>query len=248
MLLRLDKFLSETTGFSRTEIKNAIHRGEAEVNSKVVLKNDYKIDAEKDKIVFFGDEIIYKKYVYLMLNKPSGILSASNDASRKTVIDLVPSEYKHYDLFPVGRLDKYTTGLLLITNDGEFAHRVISPKSNIEKSYIVTVDNKLDPEIIQKFDEGIILADGTVCKSAKLEILSNDTLRIIITEGKYHQIKRMLGTVGLGVLTLHRERIGNITIPDNLSFGEVCELSIKKWPQFFNILPRKYTKLSIIDK
>ena len=159
------------------------------------------------------------------MNKPMGVLSASNDKSRKTVVDLVPQEIKRQDLFPVGRLDKDTTGLLIITDDGVFAHNCISPKKAIEKGYIATLDGNIDNEMIEKFKLGVLLADGTRCKPAKLEYISDNVARIIITEGKYHQIKRMFGTVGLGVNALHRESIGGLHLPDNLTEGECIEMT-----------------------
>ena len=163
-----------------------------------------------------------------MLNKPAGILSASNDKNRKTVVDLAPEEYKHYNLFPVGRLDKDTTGLLILTNDGDFAHKVISPKSNIEKSYIAVVDGSVTPDMITAFASGVVLSDGTVCKPAILEKITDTSARVIITEGKYHQIKRMFGVVGLGVNALHRERIGELQLPDNLLPGNIYELNVNE--------------------
>lgn len=236
-ILRIDKFLSEMTRCSRNEIKDAVRRGELTVNGLTVKKPDSKIDSEKDKIVFLGKEINYKKFVYLMLNKPEGVLSASNDKSRKTVVDLLPEEYGNYELFPVGRLDKDTTGLLLITNDGNFAHKVISPKSLIEKSYLVKVDGQVPEDISRKFSQGIILADGTKCASAVAEVLGDNLLRIIITEGKYHQIKRMLGVVNLGVVELHRERIGNLSLKSDLECGQVCELDIDEIKKISPFLP-----------
>lgn len=236
-ILRVDKFLSETTDFSRSEIKQAIRTGGLTVNGIVVKQPEAKVDAEADAVVFLGKEIKYKKYVYILLNKPSGILSASNDTKRKTVIDLLPDEYKHYNLFPVGRLDKDTTGLLLITNDGDFSHKVISPKSNIEKEYIACVDGEIPECITRKFQDGVVLADGTICKPASVNVLDKQTVRIIITEGKYHQIKRMLGTVGLGVVSLHRQRIGQLVLPHSLKNGEICELSVNEIKKISPKLP-----------
>lgn len=236
-ILRVDKLLSETTDFSRSEIKHAVRTGALTVNGALVKQPETKVDTEKDCVVFLGKEIKYKKYIYLLLNKPAGILSASNDAKRKTVIDLLPEEYKHYNLFPVGRLDKDTTGLLLITNDGDFSHKIISPKSNIEKEYIVSVDAEIPENISVKFKEGIVLADGTLCKPALAKALDKQTVQIIITEGKYHQIKRMLGTQGLGVVSLHRRRIGQLVLTDAIKSGEICELSVNDIKQISPNLP-----------
>lgn len=223
--VRLDKFLSDNTLLTRSEIKKLIRQGRASVNGKTEKSPEAKLDTDKDSVVFCEKAIENKQFIYLMLNKPAGILSASSDKSRKTVVDLAPDEFKHYGLFPVGRLDKDTTGLLILTNDGDYAHKVISPKSGVEKSYIAQVDKPVPKNIDEIFAEGVTLADGTVCKPAKAEISASNTVRIIITEGKYHEIKRMLGTVHLGVEKLHRERIGGLTLPQDLSEGEIVEIS-----------------------
>lgn len=222
--VRLDKFISENSKYSRSEIKRLIRASRVTVDGQIVKAADIHIDAACAVVAINGEEIKYKKYVYLALNKPAGILSASNDKNRKTVVDLVGEDYRHYDLFPVGRLDKDTTGLLILTNDGDFAHKVISPKSNIEKSYVALVDARPPEDLPDKFLNGIVLADGTVCKSAVAEILGEDAVRIILTEGKYHQIKRMLGVLGLGVNELHRERIGQLSLPNDLKSGEYVEI------------------------
>ncbi len=222
--MRLDKFLSDNTSVSRSEIKKYIKNGSVKVNDNIILNFDYKIDAEADNIEFIGKTVIYKPFVYILLNKPRGVLSASNDKTQKTVVDLAPENLKFYDLFPVGRLDKDTTGLILLTNDGEFAHSVISPKSMVEKSYIAEVDGVVPNDICDKFTGGITLADGYVCAPAKAEKISENSVRIILTEGKYHQIKRMLGTVNLGVNKLHRERIGSLVLPDDLETGKSAEI------------------------
>lgn len=227
-MMRLDKFLSDNSLFSRSEIKNLIKKGSVSVNGHMINSAEFKVVPETDNISLNGECVIYKKFVYLMLNKPAGILSASNDKNRKTVVDLAPAEYKHYNLFPVGRLDKDTTGLLILTNDGDFAHKVISPKSNIEKSYIAVVDGSVTPDMITAFASGVVLSDGTVCKPAILEKITDTSARVIITEGKYHQIKRMFGVVGLGVNALHRERIGELQLPDDLLPGNIYELNVNE--------------------
>ena len=231
--IRLDKFLSDNTKYTRNEIKKQIKAGSVTVDGDTVTKNDFSFIPDKAAVTLNGENIAYKKFVYLILNKPSGVLSASSDKNRKTVVDLLDDNYQHYSLFPVGRLDKDTTGLLLLTNDGDFAHKIISPKYNIEKSYIASVDGAINPDIIEKFKKGIILADGTICKSAVLEICGENTVRIVLTEGKYHQIKRMLGVVGLGVVGLHRERIGGLTLPKSLELGDFCEISINDLFTYF---------------
>ena len=159
------------------------------------------------------------------MNKPAGILSASNDKRAKTVVDIVPEHLKREGLFPVGRLDKDTTGFLIVTNDGDFGHKIISPKSNIEKVYLAELDGDVTDEMIAAFEKGVVLADGTQCMSAKLEKAGDCTALITIREGKYHQVKRMFGTVGLGVNKLHRKSIGGLSLPEGLEPGCCMELS-----------------------
>ena len=202
---RLDKFISNQLLLSRSIVRTGILRGKATVNGNVVRNAGEIIDAGSDQITYESKPVAYK--------------------SRKTVVDLVPQKLKRPGLFPVGRLDKDTTGLLLITDDGIFAHNCISPKKAISKSYIVTLDGNITDDMIKVFKTGVVLADGTLCKPAILERVSENVVRIIITEGKYHQIKRMLGTVGIGVYELHREAIGGLLLPDGLKAGECVEMT-----------------------
>ncbi|MBQ2933665.1 MAG: pseudouridine synthase [Clostridia bacterium] len=222
---RLDKFISNQLILSRSIVRTGIHRGQAMVNGSVIRDITFNIDVENDIITYNGENVGYKEHIYILMNKPKGVLSAATDKTRKTVVDLVPDGIRRQDLFPVGRLDKDTTGLLIITDDGIFAHNCISPKKAISKSYIVTLDGGINDEIIKKFQAGIVLADGTKCKPAILEHIHENVARIIITEGKYHQIKRMFGTVNLGVNGLHRESIGGLYLPDNLLEGECVEMT-----------------------
>ena len=165
--IRIDKMLSNVTNISRSEIKRFIKRGEVTVNGRVVKTADEKIDPESSEVKLKGQTIGYDEFVYIMLNKPKGILSASNDKNRKTVVDLVPNDMKRQKLFPVGRLDKDTTGLIIITNDGEYAHKIISPKNKTGKVYIATLDGDLKEELVSEFKKGVVLADGTKCKNNK---------------------------------------------------------------------------------
>ncbi len=202
-------------------------RGRVSVNGSVSGNIALKVDPKADDIKIDGQSFTYKKYVYIMINKPKGILSASNDKSRETVVDLVKPEFSREGLFPVGRLDKDTTGLLIITDDGDFGHRVISPKSKIEKEYRVTLDKPISDEDIRVLEGGVTLADGTVCRPAKIRIANDDRTEIFmtITEGKYHEIKRMLGVVEIGVNELDRERIGKLCKDDKLQYGQYRELT-----------------------
>ena len=223
---RLDKVVSSVCEISRKDARSIIKRGEVAVDGAVVNDIAVRIDTDKVKITVGSEDKTYKQFVYIMLNKPKGILSASNDKSRKTVVDLVKADFDRPGLFPAGRLDKDTTGLLIITDDGDFGHKVISPKSFIEKEYIATVDKPITDEDIKTLGQGVTLADGTVCRPAKVQVVSNDrmTISIVITEGKYHEIKRMLGVVGAGVLELHRKRIGGLTLDLSLPSGSYKEL------------------------
>ena len=221
---RLDKFIANQLIISRSIVRTSIQRGKVSVNDVVVRDAGALIDVSVDKIAYEGNIVGYKEYVYILMNKPKGILSASTDKSRQTVIDLVPKHLKRQGIAPVGRLDKDTTGLLLITDDGVFGHNVISPKKDISKTYIVKLDGDISDDMILAFKNGVILADGTACRPAILERIDVNIARISITEGKYHQVKRLLGHVGLGVVKLHRERIGQLILPGNLICGEIIEL------------------------
>lgn len=231
MTERLDKILSNQLNISRSDSRRLIKIGQVSVNGEVVRSFGFQIDPQKDKVLAEGKSVEYRKHLYIMLNKPKGVLSATEDKKQTTVIDLLPDGFKRKNMSPVGRLDKDTTGLLIITDDGEFSHNVISPKKEITKLYIAEVDNKIPLDAKKKFQDGIVLADGTRCLSARLEILSNDnpyTCKIEIKEGKYHQIKRMLGVVGLGVKELKRVSIGGLSLDDSLKDGECREMTEKE--------------------
>ena len=221
---RFDKIIANQFNVSRKDARIAIKRGKGMVDGKVVRDFGALVDTES-QITFCGQALEYKKYIYILMNKPKGVLSASNDKSRKTVVDLVPPEFKRQGLFPVGRLDKDTTGLLIITDDGDFAHRAIAPNKNVFKTYEVTLDGEVTEDMIPKFSDGIVLADGTVCKSALLKPMGENRAEVKISEGKYHQIKRMFGTVGLGVNELKRRAIGGLELPANLAEGDCVLLT-----------------------
>ena len=223
---RLDKIVASMIGGSRKDARGMVLRGRVSVNGKVSGNIAQKVDPKTDDISVDGQSLTYKKYVYIMINKPKGILSASNDKSRETVVDLVKPEFPRDGLFPVGRLDKDTTGLLIITDDGDFGHKVISPKSLIEKEYLVTLDKPITAEDIKVLEAGVTLADGTVCRPAKVRQTERENVvSMTITEGKYHEIKRMLGVVGIGVNELERIRIGSLCKDDKLDVGQYRELT-----------------------
>ena len=225
---RLDKFVSNQLNIPRSETKTAIRRGRTSVSGQVIRDPSFIIDVDTAQVEHCGVKIAYKKNIYIIMNKPMGVLSASSDKNRETVVDLVPENLKRADLFPVGRLDKDTTGLLLITDDGEFAHNCISPKRGIPKVYEVELDGEITADMPDKFLEGVTLADGTVCKSAILQRMGENTARVTITEGKYHQIKRMFGVFGLGVNKLHRISVGDLVLPATLKEGECEEIPLEE--------------------
>lgn len=229
-LERLDKIVSSVCEASRKDARSFIKKGRVSINGEVIKDPAAHTDTETCKISVDGEDRVYKKYIYVMLNKPAGILSASNDKTRDTVVDLVKSRFDRDGLFPVGRLDKDTTGLLIVTDDGDYGHKVISPKSNIEKEYIAEVDKPISDDDINILEQGVTLADGTVCRPAKVKMISDDRKRIsiVITEGKYHEIKRMLGVVGAGVNKLHRNRIGGLKLDSSLLTGYFREMTFEE--------------------
>lgn len=221
---RLDKIISSQTKYSRKEIKELIKKKRVLVNNEIATKSDIKVNSNIDTITIDGEILKFKKNIYLMLNKPKGYVSATEDKFDKTVLDLVPSEFSHRNLFPAGRLDKDTTGLMIITDDGEFAHNILSPQKHIKKTYNVTIDIPLTNEMVAGFKNGIMLNDGE-CKTASLEITSEYTGIVTLTEGRYHQIKRMFGCFGAKVVELQRISMGNFTLPNNLKLGECREFT-----------------------
>lgn len=221
---RIDKFLSSQLNISRSESRTSIRRGNVSVNGITVKDVAYLITPGVDTVTSVGGEVKYRKFIYLIMNKPAGVITASSDKTRETVLDFVPERLRRHNLAPVGRLDKDTTGLLIFTDDGEFAHKCISPKNKIEKSYIAELDGDVDENIIAQFEKGVVLSDGYRCKPAKLKKLENRRAQIVITEGKYHQIKRMFGVFSLGVNVLHRVSVGGLKLSGNLRPGECVEV------------------------
>ena len=232
--MRLDKFISSQLNISRKDARAAILRGRAAVDGTTVRAADFKIDENADSVTFDGQALSYKKHIYIIMNKPRGVLSASDDKRQPTVIDIIPEKLRQNGLFPVGRLDKDTTGLLIITDDGDFAHRVLSPKKEIFKTYIAVLDGEITPDMPEKFLNGIVLADGTKCRRAFLRRVDKNTAEIKICEGKFHQIKRMFGTVGLGVNALERTAVGNFYLPEDLPQGACSETDSEALESIFS--------------
>lgn len=221
---RIDKVISNQLGYSRKEVKELIRNKRVTINGEIISKPDIKVDIKSDKIIIDGIKIEIKKNVYLILNKPKGYISATEDRTMPTVLDLVPQEYLHRNLFPAGRLDKDTTGLMIITDDGDFAHNILSPKKHVEKTYNVTIDIPVTDKMVEGFKNGVVLNDGE-CKEANLEITRKYSATVTLTEGRYHQIKRMFGCFGAKVIELERIKMGNLKLPDNLKPGKCRELT-----------------------
>lgn len=232
-ILRLDKYLADCGIATRKELRQIIKDGRVSVNGAAQVSPQCKLDPEIDTVSLDGSAIRYEKFRYFMLNKPSGVLSATEDGKQNTVLDLLTPEHKRLGLFPVGRLDKDTTGLLLLTNDGEFAHKVISPKSNVKKRYRAETEGKCTEGDVEAFKNGIVLKDGLHCLPAELEI-AEDCCYVTVFEGKYHQVKRMLASVGKPVTALHRVSIGRLTLDESLGAGEYRELDRDELCSVFN--------------
>lgn len=225
--MRLDKFLSSGMGLgSRTDVKKFIKNGRVEVIGTDTPRPELNIDPEKSEVYFDGILQKYKKFVYLMLNKPKGYVSATVDRDNPTVTELVPENFLRFELFPVGRLDIDTEGLCILTNDGELSHRLLSPKNHISKKYCAKLDAVPKEEDLEKIRNGITLEDGYKCKPATVIFdADNETFYITIYEGKYHQIKRMFGAVGRKVIELKRVEMNKLSLDNKLAPGEIRELT-----------------------
>ena len=226
---RLDKILSNLGYGTRKEIKQMVKKGFVQVDGNTVKDNGMQVDPEKTKIVINGEEIFYRKNIYLMMNKPNGVVSATVDKYDETVIDLLYIEDQAFNPFPVGRLDKDTVGLLLLTNDGELNHRLISPKWHVDKVYYAEINKKVNEKDIIVFEKGIVLDDGYKCMSAKLKIVGDteegSKVHVTIQEGKFHQVKRMFESVDKKVTYLRRIKFGPLDLDESLEEGEYRELS-----------------------
>ena len=224
MLERVDKLIVSQGQYSRSEVKALVSRRRVLVDGVAIRSSSEKVDPDTARIVVNGAELVFKRNVYLMLHKPQGYVSATEDKSQATVLELVPEEYRGRELFPAGRLDKDTTGLMIITDDGAMAHRILSPKKHVQKVYLVEIDVPMSPEMVSGFAAGVELNDG-VCQEAKLEITGSHTGIVTLREGRYHQIKRMFGCFGGKVVRLHRLAMGNLFLPEDLPESECRELT-----------------------
>lgn len=216
---RLDKIIASQTSMSRADVKRAVKAGRVSVDGLVVSASDIKIDGEVNEIVLDGKRLNFCRFVYIMLNKPAGYVSASRDGREPTVVELAPQEYRSRALFPAGRLDKDTTGFILLTDDGDFAHKILSPKNHIDKTYIVTLQREVSPEELKQITDGMLLGEEHFLP-ASLKKIEGLTYEIVLREGKYHQIKRMFASQGNAVLALKRMKMGRLPLDESLSEGE----------------------------
>lgn len=219
---RIDKLIASQGALTRSDARRLIKSGAVTVNGTCVRNAGQKADPTTDQITVSGQPFLISKHIYLMLDKPAGIVSASRDPKRETVVDLVPAEFRRDGLFPAGRLDQDTTGFVLITNDGNFAHRILSPKKHISKTYLARLARPVDDRSIEAFRSGLVLADGTRCMEAGLQILEDDETplaEVVLHEGRYHQIKRMFAALGNEVIALRRVKMGNLPLDETLGPG-----------------------------
>lgn len=223
---RLDKLIASRTGYSRREVQKLVRCGSVLLNSRPALTADTKVDPQTDQVTVQGRPIQMASHLYIMLNKPQGVISASSDPAAPTVVDLVPEELRRPGLFPAGRLDKDTEGFVLITDDGQLAHRILSPRSHVPKTYFVEVDGPISPAVAQDFADGMAFKSGERCMSASLEIgpAGNQGV-VILQEGMYHQIKRMFLKHKLTVTHLIRVKMGGLELDPNLKPGECREIT-----------------------
>lgn len=223
--MRLDKLLGDAGLGTRKELKKLIKSGRVTVDGAAAVRPETQVDPETSRVVVDGEQVAYSSFHYYMMDKPIGVVTATEDKKQKTVLDLLPERLRRMGLFPVGRLDKDTSGLLLLTDDGDFAHRVISPKFYVEKMYYAKVEGELEQKDADAFAQGVILRDGTRCLPAGLEILGRDECLVTVREGKYHQVRRMLASRGKPVKELRRLTVGALELDDGLGAGGFRELN-----------------------
>ena len=218
---RLDKIIASTGRYSRREVKTLVREGRVLVDGRIAASAEDKCDPLTARISVNGEELFYREHTYVMLHKPAGVLSATEDGRGETVLDLLAPEYRKIGLFPVGRLDKDTEGLLLLTDDGALAHDLLAPKKHVDKVYEITCARPVTPEQVAQLRAGVVLNDDPApVRSEECEATGEFTLRMMLTEGKYHQVKRMVAAVGNRVEALHRSRIGGLYLPADLASGQ----------------------------
>ena len=234
---RVDKVLSNMGFGSRREIKEKMKKKLVTVNGEMISDPGFKVDPDEDKIIIEGEEVFYRKYIYLMMNKPQGVVSATFDNHDQTVIDLLPFDYKAFDPAPVGRLDKDTVGFLLITNDGELNHKLLSPRSHVDKVYYAYLEKEASEEDISAFEKGVVLSDGYKCMPAGLKIGEEDKKEVYVTlrEGKFHQVKRMFHARDNEVTYLQRIAFGPLSLDEELEEGDFRELTEEELEALINV-------------
>ncbi len=228
MKIRIDKLLANMGHGSRKDVKLLLKAGAVRVDGLVVKDGKTHVNPQEQQIELHGKRVMYKPYIYLMMNKPQGVISATEDEQHRTVIDLLEEEHAIYAPFPVGRLDKDTTGLLLLTNDGQFSHALMSPRRHVKKTYWAKINGVVDERDVESFEKGVTLDDGYVTKSASLVIRQTGTISLVeltITEGKFHQVKRMFEAVGKKVISLERIKIGELELDRRIERGSYRELT-----------------------
>lgn len=235
--MRLDKYVSDAAALTRSESRNAIKKGRVAVSGEIVKNIAFQLQ-EESLVTLDGNEIIYKKYIYVMLNKPQGYVSATEDKHQKTVLDLLDSSFSRYQLFPVGRLDIDTEGFLLLTNDGELAHNMLAPNKNVGKTYFLRLERNIADEEIEQFEKGVDIGD-CVTKPARAERVGENEIYLTITEGKFHQIKRMAKATGNEVVYLKRVSYGKFYLDETLNLGDYRLLSDEEVEYLCNVYKRK---------
>lgn len=227
-LERLDKIIANQKNIPRSEVTKLIKNGSVTVNGVIEKVRDRKVDTEKDKITVSGENLNIKKHLYIMLNKPQGVVCSTRDGLSPTVLSLLPENLRRKGLFPAGRLDKDTEGFVLITDDGELAHKMLSPKSHVPKVYYCELRDECDESYVEKFSKGITFDTGEKCRPAKIEILEEkNKAYVTLNEGMFHQVKKMFLVVGNEIIYLKRIKIGGLEIYNNLEIGESCEIMHK---------------------
>ncbi|KUP05543.1 pseudouridine synthase [Bacillus coahuilensis p1.1.43] len=235
--MRIDKLLANMGYGSRKEVKSLLKSGNVVVNGTGCKDGKQHVNPSQDEVFVHGEKVVYREFIYLLMNKPQGVISATEDLRDETVIDLLEPDHRVFNPFPVGRLDKDTEGLLIITNDGQLSHQLLSPKKHVPKTYYAEVKGVVTEEDVEAFSEGVTLDDGYHTKPGDLVILSSgemSEIELTITEGKFHQVKRMFESVGKKVVYLQRIKMGPILLDENLELGEYRELSQEEIDQLKN--------------
>ena len=225
--MRLDRFLCEMNIGTRSQVKTLIRQGTVTVNGAAALSPELRVDEASDKIAFHGKELLYRRFVYYMMNKPDGVVSASRDRAARTVVSLLGEDARE-GIFPVGRLDKDVTGLLLLTNDGELAHRLLSPRKHVDKTYRAVLEHGLRPEEIRRIETGLHIGEAQPTLPARVTVLEERIILLTLQEGRFHQVKRMLQAVGNEVLQLQRTAFGGLALDHSLRLGEYRELTTEE--------------------